>query len=64
MAHVHGAKASHAVTGAAASVAASAGKTTLKKVLRHPVTLIGIGIALGYLVYKTRQGTITEASAE
>ena len=38
-----------------AGVAATAGKSTLKKVLTHPVTLIGFGFVLGYLAYKYRK---------
>ncbi|GAB4254814.1 MAG: hypothetical protein Kow0065_02300 [Methylomicrobium sp.] len=35
-----------------AGLAASAGKSTVKAILTHPVTLIGIGFALGYLTYR------------
>jgi CheY-specific phosphatase CheX len=42
----------------AAGSAAAAGKSTLKKVLTHPVTLIGLGFVLGYLVYKYRKDII------
>lgn len=36
----------------AAGIAANAGKTTIKAILTHPVTLIGIGFAVGYLTYR------------
>ncbi|MCD2450600.1 hypothetical protein GO003_009380 [Methylicorpusculum oleiharenae] len=48
----------------AAGTAAAAGKSTLKKVLTHPVTLIGIGFALGYLVYKYRKDIILVSEEE
>jgi len=60
MAHVHGAKAVKATTG----VAIVTGKHTLKKVLTHPVTLVGFGFALGYLVYKFRHDIITQEPTE
>lgn len=37
----------------ATGIAAGAGKSTLKAVLTHPATLIGIGFALGYLTYRS-----------
>lgn len=52
-----------AMKSAATGVVASAGKRTLKKVLSHPITLIGIGFALGYLAYKFRHDIISEESA-
>jgi len=45
--------------GAMAGMAATAGKSTLKKVLTHPVTLIGFGFVLGYLAYKYRKDIIS-----
>lgn len=36
----------------AAGIAANAGKTTIKAILSHPATLIGIGFAVGYLTYR------------
>ncbi len=53
-----------AMGGAAAGVAATAGKNTLKKILTHPITLIGIGFALGYLAYKYRKDIISQPSEE
>ena len=47
-----------------AGAAATAGKSTLKKILTHPITLIGFGFALGYLVYKYRHNIITAEQAE
>jgi hypothetical protein len=43
----------------AAGVTATAGKSTLKKILTHPVTLIGFGFALGYLTYKYRKDILS-----
>lgn len=51
----------HSMMGTAA---AAAGKSTLKKVLTHPITLIGVGFALGYLAYKYRKDIITEQLEE
>lgn len=48
----------------AAGTAAAAGKSTLKKVLTHPVTLIGLGFVLGYLVYKYRKDIIAVSEEE
>ncbi|MGY6278348.1 hypothetical protein [Methylomonas sp. MgM2] len=54
-------EATHSVMkSAAAGAAASAGKTTIKKVLTHPATLIGFGIVLGYLAYKFRHDIVSE----
>lgn len=53
-----------AMVGATAGVAATAGKSSLKKILTHPVTLIGIGFALGYLAYKYRKDIIPQPSEE
>lgn len=47
--------------GVAASAGAVAGKGALKKFLTHPATLIGVGVVVGYLVYKYRKNII-EAS--
>ncbi|WP_031433009.1 hypothetical protein [Methylomarinum vadi] len=49
--------------GASHGVAASAGagKSMLKKFVTHPATLIGLGVVVGYLVYKYRKNII-EAS--
>lgn len=91
MAHIHGAKATKAITEAtsasaakmmesamegmgkmgeamthsgmgltAAGVTATAGKSTIKKILTHPITLIGFGFALGYLVYKYRKDILSD----
>ena len=56
----------HSMMGGAATagVAATAGKSTLKKILTHPVTLIGFGFALGYLAYKYRKDIISEQLEE
>ena len=43
---------------------AAAGKSTLKKILSHPITLVGFGFALGYLVYKYRHNIITAQQPE
>lgn len=48
----------------ATGTAAAAGKSTLKKVLTHPVTLIGLGFALGYWVYKYRKDIIAVSEQE
>jgi uncharacterized membrane protein YebE (DUF533 family) len=50
--------------GAVAGVAATAGKSTLTKVLTHPVTLIGFGFVLGYLAYKYRKDIISASDEE
>jgi hypothetical protein len=48
----------------AAGTAAAAGKSTLNKVLTHPVTLIGFGFVLCYLVYKYRKDIIAVSEEE
>ncbi|MDO8940248.1 MAG: hypothetical protein Q7U98_13935 [Methylicorpusculum sp.] len=54
----------HGVSKTIAAGTAAAGKSTLKKVLTHPVTLIGLGFALGYLVYKYRKDIIAVSEQE
>ena len=49
--------------GVAASAGAGAGKSVLRKVFTHPVTLIGLGFVVGYLVHKYRK-SIVAASGE
>lgn len=48
-----------AMGGAAAGVVATTGKNALKKILTHPVTLFGLGVALGYLAYKYRKNILS-----
>ncbi|MDD2759086.1 MAG: hypothetical protein PHH11_02205 [Methylomonas sp.] len=43
------------VTGAVAGAVATARQSTLKKILTHPVILLGAGFALGYFVYQYRR---------
>ena len=50
--------------GIAAGVAVTAGNSTLKKILTHPVTLIGFGFALGYLAYKYRKEIISTSEED
>jgi hypothetical protein len=45
--------------GVAATAGAGAGQHLLKKVLTHPVTLIGIGFLVGYLAHIYRKSLIT-----
>jgi hypothetical protein len=40
------------------AASAGAGKRVLKKVLTHPVTLIGLGFLVGYLAHKYRKSII------
>lgn len=46
------------VTGVVAGAVATAKQSTLKKILTHPITLIGLGFALGYTAYKYRHQII------
>lgn len=53
-----------AMGGAAAGLATTAKTSTVKKILTHPVTLIGIGFALGYLAFKYRKDIISQSDEE
>ncbi|WAR45633.1 hypothetical protein [Methylomonas rapida] len=46
------------MTGVVAGAVATTKKSTLKKILTHPITLIGLGFALGYTAYKYRHQII------
>jgi len=46
------------VTGAVAGAVATAKTSALKKILTHPLTLLGAGFALGYIAYKYRRDII------
>lgn len=54
----------HSAMGGAAGLAATAKTSTVKKILTHPVTLIGIGFALGYLAFKYRKDIISQSDEE
>ncbi|WKJ92157.1 hypothetical protein QZJ86_08450 [Methylomonas montana] len=46
------------MTGAVAGAVATAKTSALKKILTHPITLLGAGFALGYFAYKYRHDII------
>lgn len=49
---------SHLVKGAAMSTGAHTGKFFMSKITKHPLLLIGIGMAAGYLAHKYRKEII------
>ena len=49
---------SHLVKGAAMSTGAHSGKVIMSKISKHPLLLIGIGMAAGYLAHKYRKEII------
>ena len=46
-------------TGAVVSAGSSAGKSVIRKVFTHPLVLFGLGVAVGYYVYKYRKSIIS-----
>lgn len=52
------------MTGAVAGAVATAKQSTLKKILTHPLTLLGAGFALGYMAYKYRRDLIETEQLE
>ena len=51
-----------AATGAVATASAPAGRSFLGKVIRHPLVLFGLGVAVGYTVHKYRKEIIESAN--
>lgn len=52
------------VTGAVAGAVATARTSTVKKILTHPLALLGLGFALGYVAYKYRHQLIETDESE
>lgn len=46
------------VSGVAASVGSSAGKSVIRKALTHPLVFFSLGVVAGYYVYKYRKSII------
>lgn len=46
------------VSGAVAGAVATARTSTVKKIITHPLALLGVGFALGYVAYKYRQALL------
>jgi hypothetical protein len=51
-------------SGVVVSAGSSAGSSVIKKVITHPLTLLGIGVVLGYLAHKYRHAIIATADEE
>lgn len=54
---------SHMMKGAAMSTGAKSGGFILRKISKHPLLLIGIGVAAGYLAHKYRKEIINAATS-
>lgn len=52
------------MTGVVAGAVATTGKSTLKKILTHPIALFGAGFALGYVAYKYRHDILSQQQQE
>ncbi len=50
-------------SGLAASAGSSAGKSVIRKIFTHPLTLLGLGVVAGCYIYKYRESIIS-ASGE
>ncbi len=51
-----------AATGAIATASAPVGRSFVGRILRHPLVLFGLGIAVGYTVHKYRKEIIESAN--
>jgi hypothetical protein len=51
-----------AATGAVATASNVAGRSFMSSIVRHPVVLLGIGVAIGYTVHKYRKEIIESAN--
>jgi len=49
-------------TGAAISASTRGGRGAMSKIVRHPLVLFGLGVAVGYLVHKYRKEIISTAT--
>jgi hypothetical protein len=49
-------------TGAVVTAGSSAGRSFVRKILKHPLVLLGLGIAVGYTVHKYRREIIDAAN--
>lgn len=56
------AKTTGVIYGVALSAGVGAGKSALRKVFTHPVTLIGLGFVVGYLAHKYRKTIVVPPS--
>lgn len=46
-------------SGVAVSAGSSAGKSVIKKIITHPLTLFGLGVVAGCYIYKYRKSIIS-----
>jgi hypothetical protein len=51
-----------AASGAAATASSTTGRSFVGKLLRHPLVLFGLGVAVGYAIHKYRKEIIDSAS--
>jgi hypothetical protein len=49
-------------TGAALTASTTGGRSAMSKIVRHPLVLFGLGVAVGYLVHKYRKEIISTAA--